>query len=65
MFCPKYSEFDLYIETFFAENDSLKNCTKRSSLSIARASNDIPETKEAHQARLYSLETNQLKAQLQ
>ena len=29
--------FDLYIAAFFADNDSLKNCTKRKSLKITRS----------------------------
>ena len=55
--------FDLYVEAFFAEKDYLKNCTKMTSL--ASACNDLPEIKEAHQAMLHSLESKQLKAQLQ
>ena len=42
--------FDLYIEAFVVENDSLKICTKRASLNIARACNNISEAK----AILYS-----------
>ena len=34
--------FDLYIEAFFAENDTLKTCAKRAYPKIARACNDIP-----------------------
>ena len=56
--------FDLYNKAFFVENNSLKYCTSRASLTIVRAFNDIPETKEAHQAMLHSLEIKQLKAQL-
>ena len=42
--------FDLYIEAFVVENDSLKICTRRASLNIARACNNISEAK----AILYS-----------
>ena len=50
--------FAIYIEAFVVENDSLKICTKRVSLNIARDCNNIPDTKEAHQAILHSHGSN-------